>query len=52
MGQAGGKPEPIGILGLIGGQGHILIVINLAKYDLADIRRVAEAQKFGLEAAT
>ena len=47
MGQAGGKPEPIGILGFIGGQGHIWFVTNLAKRDLADIRSVAEAQKFG-----
>ena len=51
MGQADGKPEPIGILGFIGGQGHIWFVANLAKRDLADIRCVAEAQKFGLEAA-
>ena len=49
MGQAGGKPEPIGILGFIGGQGHIWFVTNLAKRHLANIRSVAEAQKFGLE---
>ena len=51
MGQADDKPEPIGILGFIGGQGHIWFVTNLAKRDLADIRRVTEAQKFGLKAA-